>query len=72
MMREVQIDREVIGHAIVDAINAYVREVLVPRCPELEAVWDGPDDKELDRLKYEAAETFAAKWAVSLTGDDAK
>lgn len=69
-MREVRVEKEVIGHAIVDAINTYIREVLVPRCPELEAVWDGPEDKELDRLKYEVAATFAAKWAVSQVSDD--
>lgn len=69
-MREVRIDEEIIGHAIVDALNTYLREVLIPRCPALEAVWDGPDDKELDRLKYAVAATFAAKWAVSLVNDD--
>ena len=69
-MREVRVEKEVIGHAIVDAINTYIREVLVPRCPELKAVWDGPEDKELDRLKYEVAATFAAKWAVSQVSDD--
>ena len=70
-MREVRVEEEVIGHAIVDALNTYIREVLVPRCPELEAVWDGPDQKELDRLKYEVAATFAAKWAVSQVSDGA-
>ena len=68
-MREVRVEQEVIGHAIVDAINTYIREVLVPRCPGLGAVWDGPDEKELDRLKYEVAATFAAKWAVSQVDD---
>ena len=33
-------------------------------------MWDGPDQEELDRLKYEVADTFAAKWAVSQVGDD--
>jgi hypothetical protein len=69
-VREVRVEQEVIGHAIVDAINTYVREVLVPRCPPLAAVWDGPDDRELDRLKYEVAATFAAKWAVSRFHDE--
>ncbi len=68
-MREVRVEEEVIGHAIVDALNAYIREVLVPRCPVLGEVWDGPDDKELDRLKYEVAARFAAKWAVSQVSD---
>ncbi len=68
-MREVRIDEEVIGHAIVDAINAFVREALVPRCPELEAVDDGLGS-EVMRLKYEVAARFAAKWAVSQVSDE--
>jgi hypothetical protein len=68
-MREIRVAEEVIGHAIVDAINTYIREVLVPRCPPLEEVWDGPDEKELDRLKYEIAAKFAAIWAVSQVED---
>jgi hypothetical protein len=66
----VRIEQEIIGHAIVDAINAYVREVLVPRCPPLEAVWDSPDAQELIRLKYQVAATFAAKWAESQFNDN--
>jgi hypothetical protein len=69
-MREVRIEEEIIGHAIVDAINTYVSGVLIPRCPSLEGVWDGPDAEELDRLKYQVAATFAAKWAVSQVNDN--
>jgi hypothetical protein len=69
-MREVRIEEEIIGHAIVDSINNYVREVLVPRCPELGVVWDGPESTELLRLKYEVAATFAARWAVTQVNDD--
>ena len=70
-MREVRVEEEVISHAIVDAINTYVRKVLVTRYPELENVWHGSEDEELDRLKYEVAATFAAKWAVSQFSEDA-
>lgn len=65
-----RVEEKVIGEAIVDAIKTYIREVLVPRCPALGVVWDGPEDKELDRLKYEVAATFAAKWAVSQVNDE--
>jgi hypothetical protein len=68
-VREVRVDQEIIGHAIVDALNAYIREVLIVHCPELAAVWNGPNEKELDRLKYEIAATVAAKWAVSQVSD---
>ena len=68
-MQEVRVEQEVIGHAIVDALNGYIREVLIPRCPELEAVWYGPEDRELDRLKYEIAAAVAAKWSMSQFSD---
>lgn len=61
---EVQMAQEILRHAIVSAINTYVRETLIPRCPPLKAVWDRPDDTELDRLKFKLAEQFAAKWAL--------
>ena len=64
-----RVEEEIIGHAIVDAINTFVREVLVPRCPELEVVEDGLGS-EVMRLKYEVAARFAAKWAVSQVNDD--
>jgi hypothetical protein len=68
-MREVRLEPEVAGHAIVDAINVFVRDVLAPRCPPLAELWDGPDGKELDRLKYEVAATVAGRWAVSWVND---
>lgn len=69
-MREVRSDPEVVEHAIVDAINAFIREVLAPRCPPLAELWDGPDGMELDRLKYEVAGAVAANWAVSWVNDE--
>jgi hypothetical protein len=70
-MREVRTDPEILSHAIADAINDFVRVVLVPRCPPLDRVWSGQDADELDRLKYSVAAEFAAKWPVSLVNDDA-
>jgi hypothetical protein len=64
-MREVRTDPEIVGHAIVDGINEFVRAVLVPRCPALAELWYGPNAEELDRLKYEVAAAMAAKWAVA-------
>jgi hypothetical protein len=69
-VREVRSDPEVVEHAIVDAINVFIREVLAPRCPPLAELWDGTDSMELDRLKYEVAERVAAHWAVSWVNDD--
>ena len=68
-MREVRTDPEIVGHAIVDAINYFVRTALVPRCPSLDHVWNGPDAEALDRLKYAVAAKFVAKWAVSVVHD---
>jgi hypothetical protein len=63
-MREVRTDPEIVGHAISDGINRFIREVLVPRCPALAELWYGPNSKELLRLKYEVAAAVAAQWAV--------
>jgi hypothetical protein len=60
-----RIEQEIIFHAIVDGINTFVREILVPRCPALKPIWDEPPPFDLDRLKYEVAATIAANWAVS-------
>lgn len=68
-MREVRVEEEIIGHAIVDAINTFAA-IMIERCPPLDAVWNGPGQEELDRLKYEVAATFAAKWAVSHFSDE--
>ena len=69
-MREVRTNPDIVSHAIVDAINYFVRNVLVPRCPHLDIVWNGPGSGELDQLKYTVAAEFAAKWAVSLVNDE--
>lgn len=68
-MREVRTDSEVLGHAIVDGINVFIRDVLAPRCPALATLWNGPEDKELNRLKYEVAAATAARWAVAQIND---
>jgi hypothetical protein len=69
-MREARTDPEIVGHAIVDGINVFVRDVLAPRCPALAALWEGSEDKELDRLKHKVAATVAARWAVSQVNDE--
>lgn len=70
-VREVRADPEVVGHAIVDWINVYVRDVLAPRCPALAALWEeGPAVAELNRLKYEVAAAVAARWTVTQVNDD--
>jgi hypothetical protein len=69
-MREVLTDSEIVGHAIVDGINVFIRDVLAPRCPALVELWSGPEDKELDRLKYEVATAVAARWTVSRINDE--
>ena len=67
-MSRIELDSELVGHAISDAINTYVREVLIPRGVVAEDVWDA--DKELMNLKYEIAEKVAQKWKVSWRHDD--
>jgi hypothetical protein len=66
-MRKIETDPEVLVFAITDAINLYVREVLIPRGIVSKDAWD---DDELLRLKYEVADTVANNWAVSWRNDD--
>jgi hypothetical protein len=70
-MREIRTNPEIVGHAIVDGINVFVRDVLAPRCPALAALWSGQEDQELHRLKYEVAVAVAAQWIVSQINDEA-
>lgn len=67
-MNRIELDTETIGHAISDAINIYVREILVPRGVVHQDAWD--TDKELIKLKYEIAEQVAQKWKVSWRAND--
>ncbi len=64
MQREVRSAPEVVSMAIVDGINHFVRTVLIPRCPDLERILEGPEDAEILRLKNQMAATFAARWAI--------
>jgi hypothetical protein len=68
-MREVRTDPEIVSHAVVDGINAFVREVLEPRCPALREL-SGAQQEEMLRLKYEIAAAVAANWAVSWANDE--
>ena len=71
-MREIRSDVEVLVHAISDGINAYVRDVLIPRGVADKAAWDAAGaDGDLTRLKYEVAAAVAAQWAVSWRNDEA-
>jgi hypothetical protein len=71
-MREIHTDVEVLINAISDAINVYIRDVLIPRGVMDKHAWDrvGPND-DLIRLKYEVATSVANRWAVSWRNDDA-
>lgn len=63
-MRAERLDPELVSHAVVDGINSFVREVLIPRCPPLAVIWDGSDSEELIRLKYEIAAAVAEEWSM--------
>jgi hypothetical protein len=66
-MREVRSDPEVLVHAVVDGINVFLRDVLLPRCPGLEEILS---DEEVLRLKYDVAKTVA-EWKAVCWIDDA-
>jgi hypothetical protein len=71
-MREIRTDVEVLVHAISDGINAYVRDVLIPRGVVDKSVWaSASTNSDLIRLKYEVASAVAGQWAVSWRNDDA-
>jgi hypothetical protein len=69
-MRKIETDPEVLVHAISDAINVYMRDVLRPRGLIPSDIPIDVDD-ELLRLKYEIAQTVAESWKVSWINDDA-
>jgi hypothetical protein len=68
-MREVRSDPEVLVHAVVDGINVFVRDVLLPRCPALKEILR---DEDILRRKYEVAKTIAGWKAVSWIDDAAE
>jgi hypothetical protein len=70
-MRKLETDPEVIVNAISDAINIYVRDVLMPRGVVSKEAWHGEGSEELLRLKYEIAKTVAASWKVCWIDDNA-
>lgn len=68
-MRRVEVDPEVLYNAINDAINVFVREVLVPRgLVNAEAYFTDPD---LLVLRNRIAQHWAENWKVSWKNDSA-
>jgi hypothetical protein len=68
-MRRVEVDPEVVYNAINDAINVFVREVLVPRgLVNPEAYFN---DSDLLVLRNRIAKHWAEHWKVSWKNDDA-
>jgi hypothetical protein len=68
-MRRVEVDPDVLFNAINDAINVFVREVLVPRgLVDAEAYFKDPD---LLVLRNRIAEHWAEHWKVSWKNDEA-
>lgn len=62
-MDRVEVDPEIIFNAIKDAINAFVREVLIPRgLVNAEAYFNDP---EVEGLKQQIAKDWAEQWKVS-------
>lgn len=70
--RTVETDVEVLRHAVVDGINAFVREVLIPMLPSLDAVWNAETSANLLEAKYRIAEMVAENWRTSSFNDDAE
>lgn len=68
-MRRVETDPEILGSAINDAINVFVREVLIPRGLVNEEAYF--NDSELDALKHNIAKHWAERWKVCWKNDDA-
>lgn len=62
-MRRVEVDPDVVFFAIVDGINAYLRNVLSPRGIIKQELFD--NDRELDSIKHQVAKFWARSWAVS-------
>lgn len=71
-MRELRTDVDVLVHAINDGINAYIRDVLIPRGLVDPAAWAaaGPDS-DLLLSRYEVAAAVAKRWEVSWHNDEA-
>ena len=71
MLREVRIDPEISVHAINDAINRFVVEVLLPRgLLDEKRYFDSDEDKELMRLQAQIVRETAERWRVSYINDD--
>jgi hypothetical protein len=68
-MREVRSDPEVLTNAVVDGINVFCRDVLIPRSPALKDIWCAD---EILRLQYQVAEAVAKSWTVCWIADDAE
>lgn len=68
-MRRVEVDPEILFNAINDAINVFVREVLIPR--GLVSAEAYSKDPELIPLKCIIAKHWAEHWKVCWKNDDA-
>ncbi len=66
-MRRVEVDSEVLYHAINDAINGFVREVLIPRSHVNAEVYF--NDEELVGLQHQTAKQWAEHWKISWKND---
>ena len=60
MTRTIQSNPEVLEHAVIDGINIFVRDVLIPRGLVDANRYHG--DEELLRLKYAIAKKVAQSW----------
>jgi hypothetical protein len=70
-LRDVRTDREVLLHAINDAINIFVREVLLPEGIIDQQGFDRLDDDRLMAAKYAIADKVAAWWEHCQIDDSA-
>jgi hypothetical protein len=67
-MRTVHSDPDILAHAIVDGINIYVRDVLIPRGLIDPERYFG--DSSLVQLEHRIAEQVAAAWRTSQVDRD--
>jgi hypothetical protein len=65
--RRVEYDPEVLGCAINDAINVYIRDVLIPRGVINIERWN--NDGELVTLKHQVGKYWAQRWRVAWVKD---
>lgn len=66
-MRRVELDPDTVAIAMNDAINVYIRDVLIPRGVVNKELYDG--DMRLIELKHQVAEYWAYRWRESWVRD---